>query len=126
MTATLFTGLLLGGVVSGVAYRIWGTQAAFAAAVFAGIATLIQLGALRLMQPARAAGAPTPAAAPAPAPIQRFLARWGLGMGLRFLGVVALALAAGLDPGHFPALPTAMGFLGVLLPLLFFEVRLIR
>jgi len=114
--ATLFTGLLLGGVVSGIAYRIWGSQAAFAAAVFAALATLIQLGALSLMQPARAAGAP----------IQRFLARWGLGMGLRLLGVVAVALAAGLDPAHFPAIPTAMGFLGVLLPLLFFEVRLIR
>ena len=42
------------------------------------------------------------------------------------LGVLAIALAAGLDPRHFPPLPTAAGFLGVLLPLLFFEVRLIR
>jgi hypothetical protein len=39
---------------------------------------------------------------------------------------VLIALAAGLDPAHFPAVPTAAGFLGVLLPLLFFEVRLIR
>ena len=35
-------------------------------------------------------------------------------------------VAAGLDPKHFPPIPTAAGFLGVLLPLLFFEVRLIR
>jgi hypothetical protein len=47
-------------------------------------------------------------------------------MGLRLLGVVAIAVAAGLDPAHFPPLAAALGFLGVLLPLLFYEVRLIR
>lgn len=114
MIPTLVAGLLLGGAVSGLAYRIWGTQAAVAAGVFGGIALVIQLGAIALMQPARGA------------PIQRFLARWGAGMGLRLLGVVAIALAAGLAPEQFPALPTAAGFLGVLLPLLFLEVRVVR
>jgi hypothetical protein len=47
-------------------------------------------------------------------------------MGLRLLGVVAIALAAGLDPVHFPPLAAATGFLGVLIPLLFFEARRIR
>jgi hypothetical protein len=114
VSATLVAGLLLSAVMSGVAYRLWGTQAAFAAGCFGALATLIQLGALALVRPVRGA------------PLQRFLARWGAGMGLRLLGVLGIALAAGLDPQHFPALPTALGFLGVLLPLLFFEVRLVR
>jgi len=114
MTLTAVVGLLLTAIVSGVAYRVWGSQAAIAAAVFGGLALAIQLGALGLMRPVRGA------------PFQRFLARWGAGMGLRLLGVLAIALAAGLDPRHFPPLPTAAGFLGVLLPLLFFEVRLVR
>ncbi|HEY9384960.1 MAG TPA: hypothetical protein VIP80_15730 [Gemmatimonadales bacterium] len=114
MALTTLAGLLLTAIVSGIAYRVWGEQAAVAAAVFGALALAIQLGALGLMRPVRAA------------PFQRFLARWGAGMGLRLLGVLAIALAAGLDPRHFPPLPTAAGFLGVLLPLLFFEVRLIR
>ena len=116
MRATLLVGLALATVLCGVAYRVWGPQAAFAAAEFGGLAVLIQVAALMLMGPARAAGAT----------VERFLARWGLGMGLQLVGVVAVALGAGLDPGHFPPLPTAMGFLGVLLPLLFLEVRLLR
>jgi hypothetical protein len=31
-----------------------------------------------------------------------------------------------LDQTHFPPFPTALGFLGVLVPLLFLEVRLVR
>ena len=114
MGLTALAGLLLTGLVSGVVYRAWGSQAAIAAAVFGGLAVAIQLGALALVRPVRGA------------PFQRFLARWGAGMGLRLLGVLGIALAAGLDPRHFPPLATAGGFLGVLLPLLFFEVRLIR
>ena len=116
MTAILLGGVLLAGIASGIAYRLWGTQAAVAAGVFGGLATLIQLGALALLKPVRGSGVP----------VQRFLGRWGAGMGLRLLGVVAIALAAGLDPRHFPPLAVALGFLGVLLPLLFFEVRVIR
>jgi hypothetical protein len=111
---TALLGLLLGAAISGAAYRFSGTRAAVAAAVFAGVALVIQLSALALIKPVKTA------------PVQRFLARWGAGMGLRLLGVVLIAVAAGLDPAHFPAVPTAAGFLGVLLPLLFFEVRLIR
>ena len=114
MKLTAAVGLLIGAVLSGACYRVWGTQAAVAAGSFGALAIAIQLGALGLVQPMRGA------------PIPRFLARWGLGMALRLLGVVAIAVAAGLDPKHFPPIPTAAGFLGVLLPLLFFEVRLIR
>jgi hypothetical protein len=111
---TALAGVVLGAVVSGAAYRIWGVPAAIAAAAFGALALAIQLAALGLMRPVQSATT------------QRFLARWGIGMGLRLLGVVAIALAAGFDPKHFPPIPTAAGFLGVLIPLLFFEVRLIR
>jgi len=111
---TALLGFLICAGISGAMYRLWGGQAAVAAAVFGAVALAIQLGALALIKPVTAA------------PVQRFLARWGAGMGLRLLGVVLIALAAGLDPAHFPAVPTAAGFLGVLLPLLFLEVRLIR
>jgi hypothetical protein len=42
------------------------------------------------------------------------------------LGVALVAILVTLDPTHFPPLPTALGFLGVLVPLLFLEVRLVR
>ena len=114
MLPTLGLGLLLTAVLSGLSLRLWGTQAAIATAVFGAIALLIQLTALRLMASVKNAK------------FDRFIARWGIGMGLRFLGVVALALASGLDKAHFPPVPVAVGFLGVLIPLLIYEVRLIR
>ncbi len=111
---TLLAGLLVGAAISGVSYRIWGVQAAIAAGSFAALALLIQLAAIALIQPVRQA------------PPKVFIQRWGMGMGLRLLGVVAIALAAGFDRAHFPPIPAAIGFLGVLLPLLLFEVRLVR
>jgi hypothetical protein len=111
---TLLAGVLLGGAISGVCYRIAGAQAAIAAGLCAALAVLIQLTALGLIQPVKQA-----------AP-KLFIKRWGAGMGLRLLGIVALALAIGLDEAHFPPIPSATGFLGVLLPLLLFEVRLVR
>jgi hypothetical protein len=107
-------GLVLLIGLSLLAGRLWGSQAAIAAAVFAGLAIAIQVGAFALMRPARHDK------------VEKFLKAWGAGMALRLLGVVAIAVAAGLDPAHFPPLAAALGFLGVLLPLLFYEVRLIR
>ncbi len=114
MKATLAVGLLSGLVVSAVAYALWGAPGGRAAGIFAALALAIQLAALALIEPVKQG------------PIKVFIKRWGLGMGLRALGVVAIAVAAGLDRTNFPPLATAMGFLGVLLPLLFFEVRLLR
>jgi len=114
MSRILLLGVVLLVVMTLVAGRLWGAQAAIAAAVFAGLAIAIQVGALALMRPARHEK------------VEKFLKAWGLGMGLRLAGVVAIAVAAGLDPTRFPPLAAALGFLGVLLPLLFYEVRLIR
>lgn len=118
MKLTLFSGLLLTAMIAGIAWRVWGEQAGTAAAIFGLLATGIQVGALALMQPARRAVGR--------AGFTKFMARWGAGMGLRFLGVVALAIAAAVDRTHFPALPVALGFVGVLLPLLVLEARLVR
>ena len=114
MKATLGLGLLLGGAVAWLSGRIWGVQGAWAAGIFGLLALTIQLVSLRMMRPVQKA------------PFERFIARWGAGMGLRLFGVLAIAIAAGLDREHFPPLPTAVGFLGVLIPLLFYEVRLLR
>jgi hypothetical protein len=114
MTPTAIVGAFLTAIMAGVSYRLWDQQAAIAAGVFGLLATGIQVAALALMNPVRGA------------PFAKFISRWGAGMGLRGLGIVAIALAAGFDRAHFPPLATALGFLGVLLPLLFYEVRLIR
>lgn len=114
MISSALVGSLLTAFIAALSYKLWGEQAALAAGAFAALALLIQLAAIALIQPVRQA------------PPKLFIKRWGLGMGLRLLGVVAIALAAGLDRTHFPPVPTAVGFLGVLLPLLFFEVRLVR
>lgn len=114
MLPTLGVGLLLTALWAGVANQIWGTQAAFAAAVFGGVALVIQMVSLGLMKSVRGAK------------FDKFIARWGIGMGLRFVGVVLIAVASGFDKAHFPPVPVAVGFLGVLIPLLIYEVRLIR
>lgn len=56
----------------------------------------------------------------------QFLGAWALGVGLRLSGVVLLAAATLAAPAHFPPLPSALAFLGVLIPLLFLELRLTR
>jgi hypothetical protein len=48
------------------------------------------------------------------------------GMGLRLAGIAVLAAAIVIDRTVFPPLPSALGFLGVLVPLLFLEVRWVR
>jgi hypothetical protein len=47
-------------------------------------------------------------------------------MMLRLGGVVLMGAAVVWDRTLFPPLPTAIGFLGVLIPLLFLEVRFVR
>ncbi|MGH7560273.1 MAG: hypothetical protein ACRENB_04550 [Gemmatimonadales bacterium] len=114
MSRILVAGLALTSSVALLTGWLWGRQAAIAATIFGLGATAIQMGALALLRNVRGA------------PVARFLQRWGAGMGLRLLGVLAIAVAAGIDPVMFPPLAAALGFLGVLLPLLVYEVRLIR
>jgi hypothetical protein len=109
---TLLAGLTMTVIVAAIAGILWGGPAALAAGLFGAVAVAIQLGAIALVKS-----------------VQRdqfklFLQRWGMGMGLRLLGIVAVVIAVGV--AHFPAVATATGFLGVLVPLLFFEARVIR
>ena len=113
-SATLRLGVILGGASGVISHLVWGRQAALAAVVFAGLAVGIQIGAFALVRPVR------------DAPFSRFMARWGAGMGLRLLGVVLLVAAVALDRNHFPPLPVALSYLGVLIPLLVLEVRLLK
>lgn len=107
-------GLLLTALVAGILYAVWGRQALIAGASFGLVATAIQAASVLLVRPVMQAKS------------SEFLGRWALGMGLRMAGVALVGIAAYAAPGFFPPLPTALGFLAVLIPLLFMEVRLIR
>ena len=107
-------GVALTLLVTGLLYIGWGREALLPALMFGLMATAIQVISVALVRPAFA-GETT-----------RLLKRWGWGMLLRLLGVALVAILVTLDQAHFPPLPTALGFLGVLVPLLFLEVRLVR
>lgn len=107
-------GLGLTALLAGVGWMVWGGRAVPAVLVFGLLATGIQVVATALMRRGPAA------------PFAVLARRWGAGMGMRLGGVVAFAAAVALDPGHFPPLASALGYLGVVLPLLVLEMRLVR
>ena len=77
------------------------------AAIGGGVAMIAQLWAVALLRPKMRA------------PNPEFMARWLGGMGIRLLGIgVVLIVSA--------TLPALLGYLGVLLPLLFLETRFLR
>jgi len=88
-----------------------GPAALLPAAVFGTLAAIIQ--AL-----AGSAGAKWPPRAPGV-----FGTGWVIGFFLRLGGVALFAVGAGLRPALFAPLPAALGFLGVLVPLLVLETR---
>jgi len=98
------------GVIAGL---IWGWPGAFAAAAFGLVATVIQVVATRRVLDRRSAA------------VAEFFKQWGIGMGLRVAGVVLLVAAVLIDRTLFPPLPAALGFLGVLIPLLALEVKVL-
>jgi hypothetical protein len=57
------------------------------------------------------------------ATLQQFMKRWGAGMGLRLLGVILVGVVVWLNPKALPPVPAALGYVGVLIPLLFLEAR---
>lgn len=111
MIRLFVAGVALTGLAGLIAFGL-STRAGMAGAVAGGgLAVLVQLGALALMRE------------DPDAPAVRFLGRWALGSLLRLVGVV---LMAGLVVvADFPALPTALGFLGVIIPLLGLELRMV-
>ncbi len=114
MRLVLGLGTALTVVVTGVLWLVWGRQALVPGLVFGFLATGLQLIAVAVLRPALGA------------PFAKLMARWGVGMGLRLLGVALFAGAVVADRELFPPLPTAFGYVGVLLPLLFMEARSLR
>ena len=107
-------GLMLTAVAGTLAVIVWGASAVPAAVGFGLLATAIQVGATRLVL--RASG-------------ERFgvfAQRWAMGMGLRVAGVALIPIAALAAGTMFPPQPAALGYLVVLLPLLFWETRLVK
>jgi hypothetical protein len=107
-------GLALTAAVSSLLVVGWGPDALLPGVVFGLVATAIQVLSVALVRPVFAGET------------VRLLKRWGLGMLLRVGGIALVAVAVSLDQTLFPPLPTAFAFLGVLVPLLFLEVRLVR
>ena len=60
------------------------------------------------------------------APQEQFFARWLGGMGVRALAVAALLAYAVTDRARLDPLAGSLGYLGVLLPLLFLETKFLR
>lgn len=107
-------GLGLTAVVAALAWFTWGPRAIFAAGWFGLLATALQLVAVAVLRPALGA------------PFGALVKRWGVGMGLRLAGVVLFAALVAVNRELFPPLPSALGYVGVVVPLLFLETRLLK
>ena len=107
-------GLLLTAVMAVILWAIWSWAAALAGSAFGILATVIHLGAFFTMRRAWNA------------PFKKLAMAWAIGMGLRLGGAVVWMVAVLLRGDLFPPLPTAIGFLGVLVPLLFTEMWSLR
>jgi hypothetical protein len=88
-----------------------GGPGALAAGLFGLLAASIQLLAHGLMTGVQSAT------------LHLFMKRWGAGMGLRLLGVILVGVVVWLNPKALPPVPAALGYVGVLIPLLFLEAR---
>jgi hypothetical protein len=107
-------GLALTAVVTALLWAGFGEPAVVPGVTFGLLSTAIQLLALRHLKAGWSGSN------------REFLQGVGIGMALRMLGIVLVLVAIVVDRGRFPPLPTAFGFLGVLIPLLFLEVRFAR
>lgn len=84
------------------------------AVIGGAVALAAQLGAVALLRPAMEASH------------RVFMARWLGGMGIRALSLGGLLAVAATHRAALPLLATTLGFLGVLLPLLFLEIRFLK
>lgn len=107
-------GVALTVLVTAALWGGFGPQAVIPGVTFGLLSTAIQLLAIRSLKAGWTGSN------------RAFLQGVGVGMALRMLGIVLVVVAIVVDRGRFPPLPTAFGFLGVLIPLLFLEVRFVR
>ena len=109
---------VLGGaaelVVATVAAVEAGVPGLAASLVGGGVATAAQVSAVALLRPGMKAGTP------------EFVRRWATGIAIRGGGVVALTGLVFATRSVLPALWTALGFLAVLLTLLYAETRFLE
>lgn len=102
--------VLWGAALVAVAGAVWGR----AGAIGGVVALAGQVAAVALLRPAMEA--PTP----------RFLGRWLGGMAVRAVALAGLLAVSVARRDALPPLPASLGFLGVLLPLLFVETRFLK
>ncbi|MEZ4456266.1 MAG: hypothetical protein R2882_06910 [Gemmatimonadales bacterium] len=108
-------GAVLTLLAAGLLRAVLGPAALTAAATFGALATVVHLAAALLVRRALAAG-----------DYRALYTRWVAGTGLRLLGVAAIPVAVTIDRSLFPPLAAALGYIAVLVPLLFFEIRRFR
>ena len=84
------------------------------AAIGGAVALSAQFGAVALLRPAMEASH------------RVFMARWLGGMAIRVLSLGGLLAVAATHRAALPLLATTLGFLSVLLPLLFLEIRFLK
>ena len=104
-------GLALTVLVGAILLLTLGRAALLPSAVFGLVATAIQVVAVLILRRAERA------------PFHLFMRSWAAGAGLRIIGVALVAVAVTVRRDLFPPLPTALAFLGVMIPLLFMEIR---
>lgn len=107
-------GLVLTAVVSALLVWGFGGVALMPALLFGGIATAVQLAAARFLRQAKGKS------------FEQLLKAWGLGMALRMAGMFLFLGAVLADRTLFPPLPTALAYVGVLIPLMFSDLRTLR
>lgn len=107
-------GLALSGLVTAIEYLAWGQAALVPGLAFGLLATGIQVVAVRSLKKGLSA------------PYPELMKRWAVGLGLRMVGIVLFVAAVVADRTLFPPLPTAFGYLGVVVPLLFTETKLAK
>ncbi len=111
---SVWVGLALTAVVTTILTLVFGQQAVIPGLTFGCLATIIQQVAVVLVKPV------------VEGPTKKLIARWSIGMGLRAAGVGLFLVAVLLSRDIFPPLPTAFAYLGVIVPLLFTEIGLIK
>ena len=112
--ALAWSGTALALALTGLALVVGGGGAGAATLAGAVLAGLAQVVAVLVLRPAM--GAPTPV----------FMQRWVSGMAVRGASALVLALLLVVFRDRLPVLWMAVGYLGVLLPLLFVETRFLR
>ena len=107
-------GLAITLAVTAVLWVVWGPAVLATAIGFGVLATVIHVAASALLQSALDDS------------FGRLMSRWAMGMGLRLVGVALFAVAVVAMRDRFQPAPSAIAYLGVLLPLMGLEMNLLR